>query len=109
MGWGRATSFPGLRERIERLKFTFTPNRKREFVARDQVFPYFPFTVYYFYTKISSFIPVLSLRIFLDCFLSAYFLFWEILNLNLTFTVYLSDIKRQTGPYGKAMNKWTEE
>ena len=109
MGWGRATSFPGLRQRIERLRFTFTPNGKLEFVPRDQVFPYVPFTVYYFYTKISSFIPVLSLRIFLDCFLSAYFLFWEILNLNLTFTVYLSDIKRQTGPYGKAMNKWTEE
>ena len=24
---------------IERLRFTFTPNGKREFVPRDQVFP----------------------------------------------------------------------
>ena len=27
--------------RIERLSFTFTPNGKREFVPRDQVFPLF--------------------------------------------------------------------
>ena len=26
---------------IERLRFTFTPNGKREFVPRDQVFPLF--------------------------------------------------------------------
>ena len=26
---------------IERLRFTFTPNDKREFVPRDQVFPLF--------------------------------------------------------------------
>ena len=25
---------------VERLRFTFTPNRKREFVPRDQVFPF---------------------------------------------------------------------
>ena len=30
--------------------------------------PYFSFTVYCFYTKISSFMPVLSTRIVLDCF-----------------------------------------
>ena len=30
--------------------------------------PYFPFTVYCFYTKISSFMPALSIRIVLDCF-----------------------------------------
>ena len=30
--------------------------------------PYFSFTVYCFYTKISSFMPVLSIRIALDCF-----------------------------------------
>ena len=53
---------------IERLRFTFTPNGKREFVPRDQVFPYFPFTIYCFYTRISSFMPVLSVRIVLDCF-----------------------------------------
>ena len=27
--------------KIERLTFTFTPNGRREFVPRDQVFPYF--------------------------------------------------------------------
>ena len=53
---------------MERLRFTFTPNGKREFVPRDQVFPYFSFTVYCFYTKISSFMPVLSTRIVLDLF-----------------------------------------
>ena len=26
---------------LERLRFTFTPNGKREFVPRDQVFPLF--------------------------------------------------------------------
>ena len=30
--------------------------------------PYFPFTLYYFYTKRSSFIPVLTIWIFRDCF-----------------------------------------
>ena len=30
--------------------------------------PYFSFTVYCFYTKISSFTPALSIRIALDCF-----------------------------------------
>ena len=30
--------------------------------------PYFPFTLYCFYTKISSFMPVLTIRIVLDCF-----------------------------------------
>ena len=31
-------------------------------------YPYFAFTVYCFYTQISSFMPVLSTRIVLDCF-----------------------------------------
>ena len=30
-----------IREIKERLRFTFTPNGKREFVSRDQVFPLF--------------------------------------------------------------------
>ena len=47
-------------EILERLRSTFTP---------------------------SSLTPVLSLRILLDSIVSAYFLFWEILNLNLTFAV----------------------
>ena len=36
----------------ERPRFPFTPNGRSEFVPRDQVFPYFPFTLYCFYTKI---------------------------------------------------------
>ena len=50
---------------IERLRFTFTPNGKREFVPRD---PYFPFTLYCFYTKISCFMPVLTIGIVRGCF-----------------------------------------
>ena len=69
------------------LKFTFTPNGKREFVPRDQVF--FVLVVYclllllknkYFH---ASFIHK-------NCsgqFLFSYFLFWEILNLNPTLAV----------------------
>ena len=37
--------------------------------------PYFSFTVYCFYTKISSFMPVLSKRIVLDCFYLLIFYF----------------------------------
>ena len=37
--------------------------------------PYFSFTVYCFYTKIDSFMPVLSLRIVLDCFYVLIFYF----------------------------------
>ena len=42
--------------------------------------------VYYFYKKNSIFTPFLSLRVLLCwLFLSVHHLFWEILNLNLTF------------------------
>ena len=60
------TRLPG--GEIERLRFTFTPNGKREFVPRDQVFPSFSLIVYYFYSKVSSFTPMLSIRIVLDSF-----------------------------------------
>ena len=69
---------------VERLRFTFTPNGKREFVPRDQIPPYFSLTVYCFYTKISSFMLVLSKRIVLDCFIS---LFSILRNSQLTFAV----------------------
>ena len=72
----RYERFAGLRLLIiERLRFTFTPNSKREFVPRDQVFPLF--FVYcllilpenkYFY---ASFIHKNRSGLFL----SAYFLF----------------------------------
>ena len=70
-----------------RLRFTFTPNGKREFVPRDQVF--FLIVVYclllllknkYFHANF----------IHKNCsgqFLFSYFLFWEILNLNPTLAV----------------------
>ena len=51
---------------IERLRFTFTPNVNLYYVTKFS--PYFSFTVYCFYTKMSSFMPVLSTRIVLDCF-----------------------------------------
>ena len=53
---------------LERERLTFTRNGRREFVPRDQVFPYFPFTLYCFYTKISRFKPVLAIGIVWDCF-----------------------------------------
>ena len=63
-------------------------NGKREFVPRDQVFP---FIVVY-----CLLLPLKNKKfqasfIHKDCsglFLSAYFLFWEILNLNLTSAVW---------------------
>ena len=49
--------------------------------------------------KKSSLMPVLSIRIVSGQFLSAYFLFWEILNLNLLFavnvTVNLSNMEKE--------------
>ena len=42
--------------------------------------PYVSFTVYYFYTKISSFMPVLSVRIVLDRFYLL--IFYSEKNLN---------------------------
>ena len=74
--------------RIERLRFTFTPNGKREFVQRDQVFPLIVVKCLLLLLKKwvhASFIHK-------NCsgqLLSAYFLFWEILYLNLTFPVCL--------------------
>ena len=71
---------------LERLRFAFTPNGRREFVTRDQV--YVLFSVYsllllhknkWFY---ASFIHGNRWGLF-----SAYFLFWEILKLSLTFAV----------------------
>ena len=100
--------------RKERLRCTFTPNGKREFVQRDQVFPLLSLTVYYFYSKVSSFAPVLYITI---VFLSAYFLFWEILYLNLTFpvclnvTLNLSNIARDkeiSASSRRLMKNWPE-
>ena len=65
--------------KIERLRFTFTPNgRCRVDVNLYHVTkfsPYFPFTLYCFDIKISSFMAVLTTGIVRPRFLSAYFLF----------------------------------
>ena len=58
---------------LERLSFTFVLDGKREFVPRDR--PSLSFTFYYFYSKISSFAPVLSMRIELDSFCLLIFCF----------------------------------
>ena len=50
------------------IKIHVYAKRQREFVPREQVFPYFPFTRYCFYAKISNFMPVLSFWIVLNCF-----------------------------------------
>ena len=55
-------------ESMERLRFTFTPTAHVNLHHVTKFSPYFSFTVYCFYTKISSFMPVLSIRIVLDCF-----------------------------------------
>ena len=47
--------------------------------------PYYPFTPCCFYTKISSFIPVLTIAIAGDCF---YLLIFYSEKLSLTFAVY---------------------
>ena len=72
---------------IEKLRFTFTPNGKREFVPRDQVFSLI--VVYYLLLLLKNkwFPASFILKNCSGQFLSAYFLFLEILNLNLPFAV----------------------
>ena len=68
---------------IERVSFTFTSNGKREFVPRDQVSPLLAVLCPLF----SSFTQFFIRKNYFELFLSVHFLFWEILNLNLTFAV----------------------
>ena len=58
---------------IELERFTFALDGKREFVPRDR--PSLSFTFYNFYSKISSFAPILSIRIELDSFCLLIFCF----------------------------------
>ena len=54
---------------MERLRFTFTPNGRREFVPRDKVFPLFSVnSLLLLHKKISSFMPVLIIGIVRDWF-----------------------------------------
>ena len=50
---------------------------------------YLSFTVHYFYTWFSGFTQFFIHENYFELFLSAYFLFWEIRTLNLTFVVYV--------------------
>ena len=54
---------------MERLRFPFTPNGRREFVKRDQVFPLFSInSLLLLHKKISSFMPLLTIGIVRDWF-----------------------------------------
>ena len=72
----------------ERLSFTFMSNVKSEFAARGQVSPllfvYFSLFVHINYSSVTQ---CFIRKNFFALFLSAHFLFWEILNLNLTSAV----------------------
>ena len=73
MGRLQMVSFHYRREKdgkIERLSFTFTPNGKREFVPRDQVYPLIVLNYLLLQLKkISSFTPVSYIRIVLESFI----------------------------------------
>ena len=104
--------------RIERLRFTFTPNGKREFVERDQVFPLIVVNclVYYFYSK-NEYTPVLYIRIVLDSFYLLIFYFekfstwiWRF-PFALNVTLNLSNIasgKETSASSRRLMKKWRE-
>ena len=56
--WFSKASFNALGEILERERFSFTPNSRREFLPHDQVFSLFFFYSLFFYTKITSVMPV---------------------------------------------------
>ena len=73
-----------------RQEVTLTPSHvlmanRREFSPRGQVFPCHLLII--FSTQISCFTQFFIHKNCFELFLSAHFLFWEILNLNLTFAV----------------------
>ena len=71
------------------LRFTFTPNGKHEFVPRDQVFPLIVVNCLLLQLKNKQFhTSFINKNYCSGQFLSAYFLFLEILNLNLTLNVW---------------------
>ena len=63
---------------LERLSIKFTANGKRQFIPREQVSPLL---------VISSFMRLFILKNCFELGLTAHFLFWEILNLNLLFAI----------------------
>ena len=60
---------------LERLRFTFTPNGRREFLPRDQVFPLFSVYSLLFLDKNKLFYVSFNNRNLFGLFLSAYLLF----------------------------------
>ena len=74
-------------ERLEKFRVTFTPNGKRELVPRDHVFPWIVAYCLLLLHKNKYFHARFIQRNCSGQFLWAYFLFWEILNFNLTFVV----------------------
>ena len=58
--------------------------------------PYFPFTLYCFYTKTSSFIPVLTIGIVRDCFYLLIFYSAVNVNLNLSNVGNIYDMYKPT-------------
>ena len=59
---------------MERLRFPFTPNGRREFVPRDQVSPIFSVnSLLLLQKKISSFMPVLTIGVVRDWFYVFFF------------------------------------
>ena len=90
---------------LEILRFTFTPNGRRECVPRDQVSPYFPFTLYCFFSKISSFVPVLTIGVVRDCFYLLIFYsekfstwVWLLLETRILISLLLASWHVQIGP-----------
>jgi len=70
---------------LERLRTTFTANGKREFVPLDEVFPSIVVYCLLLLLKTKLFHVSFINKNWFGQFLSSYFLFWEILNLNMTF------------------------
>ena len=72
---------------LESLSITFTSNGKREFVPRDQVSPLLVVHCSLFLDMNQQFHAIFIHKKCFELFLSAHFLFSEIVNLNLTFAV----------------------
>ena len=75
------------RKKIERQRVTFKPKSKRQFVPRDQDFSLIVVYCLLLLLKNKQFHASFTHKNCSEQFLSAYFLFWEILYLNLTFAV----------------------
>lgn len=75
--------------KIERFTITFTANDKREIVQSDQVFCLLVVckSLFLHGNKLFLVMVIYMYQIYFVQFLSAHFLIWEILNLDLTFAI----------------------